>query len=93
MYIFQAEGFTGYLVAMNFPAKDTTVANSYADFHQAMPQLIPSDAEIVMTTGNFPEKRWSEYKIGMKASMEQFILHAGEGVIFALPWKHQVFPL
>ena len=78
---------------MNFPADGTTITNSYADFHQAMPQSIPTEAEIVMTTENFPENRWTEYKVGMKVSMKQFVLQPGEGVIFVLPWKHKVFSI
>ena len=92
-FLIQAEGFKGYLVAINFPADGAGITNSYADFHQAMPELIPTEAEIVMTTENFPEKRWTEYNIGMVVSMEQFVLQPGEGVIFALPWKHKTFSL
>jgi hypothetical protein len=92
-FLQRADGFTGYLVVMSFPQEGSTVQNSLADFHKASPQVIPVEAEIILSTENFPSDRWSEYHPGTKVSMERFLLEPGEGTVSVLPWKHKVVVL
>ena len=81
-FVRQAEGFPGYLVAINFgPSADVL------DFHAARTDLIPREAVVAGHTHNFGHE---EFKIGLKVPVDNIHLKKGQGVIFSWEWQAHV---
>ena len=81
----QAEGFDGYLVAVNLGPNPSTVNfNTDALADGRLP--LPSTGEVVATTGNFAGAGRSEaFKLGTTVEMSRVYLKPGEGII--LSWS------
>lgn len=76
----QADGFDGYLVAVNLGPKPSTV-----DFKAEAGSLpLPATGEVVATTGNFEGPGRSDaFKLGTTVEMNSVYLEAGEGIILS----------
>jgi len=84
-YVRQAEGFDGYLVAINLGPRASTVDfNADAPAGGRLP--LPSSGEVVETTGNFDGAGRSDaFKHGTTVKMSSVYLEAGEGIILSWP--------
>ena len=81
-YVRQAEGFKGYLVAINFGDNAATV-----DFHASNQKDIPTDGVVAAHTSNFDSaSRADDYAIGNVASLTGVYLKPKEGVVFWWEW-------
>ena len=76
-FVRKAEGFPGFLVAINFGAK-----SQFANFHTLKPKLVPEEGEIV---GNTNKESLAEFPVGTKVTLDKIILKPGEGVVFKFP--------
>jgi len=82
-YVRQAEGFKGYLVAINFGSSAATV-----NFHAANPEFVRESGIVAAHTANFDElSRASDYDIGKKADLRGVYLEPKEGVVFCWEWE------
>lgn len=84
-FVRQAEGFDGFLVAINFSPIGIALSDPVADFHAARPDIVPLEGTIAATTGNIPHDRSSAYAIGTQARLDRFYIMPGEGVIIRWP--------
>lgn len=76
-YVRQAEGFPGFLVAINFGSNPTTV-----NFHAASPKLVPTSGKMVTSTENFETpSRMADYKPGSEVTLEAIYLEPNEGIV------------
>ena len=75
----QAQGFEGYLVAVNFDSAPGT-----ADFYAAHPDLVPREGVVVAST--LSGGRQDEFLVGQKVQLDAIYLQAGEGVVFKWSW-------
>ena len=84
-YVRQAEGFDGYLVAMNIgPVPSTVSFNAEAPDGGTLP--LPSSGKVVATTGSFAGAGRSDaFKLGTTVEMSGVYLEPGEGII--LSWS------
>ena len=81
-YVRQAEGFKGYLVALNFGGNAVTV-----DFHAANPEFVPIDGVVAAHTANFDlPSRSEDYSVGNVADLTGVYLKPKEGVVFWWEW-------
>lgn len=82
-YVRQAEGFEGYLVAVNLGPKPSTV--SFEDpVGGTLP--LPGSGKVVATTGNFAGAGRSDaFKLGTTVEMSSVYLKPGEGIV--LSWS------
>lgn len=76
-FVRQAKGFPGFLVAINFGIKSSTV-----DFRGAK---VPSEGVVAATTANFDPSFAQDFKVGTEVPLGNLVLRPGEGVIFK--WK------
>lgn len=77
-FVRSANGFDGYLVAINF-GKYATVA----DFRDAHKNIIPEKGTIVANTANFDTpSRARDFKKGQEVPLHSILLKPGEGVVF-----------
>lgn len=81
----QAEGFDGYLVAINLGASPSTVNfNEVAPVGGKLP--LPDSGEVVAATGKFEGPgRGDAFKLGTSVGMSSVYLKPGEGII--LKWS------
>jgi len=84
-FVRQAQGFDGFLVAINFSPMGSDMSDPVADFHAARPDIVPKEGTIAATTGNIPHDRIADYAIGTKAPLDRFVVRPGEGVIIRWP--------
>ena len=84
-YARQAEGFDGYLVAVNLgPSPSTVNFNGDAAVGGTLP--LPSSGKVVATTGNFAGAGRSDaFKHGTTVEMTSVYLKPGEGIILSWP--------
>lgn len=84
-YVRQAEGFDGYLVAINLGPKPSTVNfNAEAPVGGKLP--VPADGKVVATTGNFAGAGRSEaFKLDTIVKMSSVYVEPGEGIILSWP--------
>jgi len=82
-YVRQAEGFDGYLVAINLGPKPSTVSfNKEAPVGGTLP--LPSSGKVVATTGNFAGAGRSDaFKLDTTVEMSGVYLEPGEGIILS----------
>lgn len=76
----QAPGYPGFLTAINFGPKDSSV-----NFMASSPlaDLVPELATVVMSTGNFEDAaRAKDYAPGVIAKLSNVHLKPTEGVVF-----------
>jgi len=84
-YVRQAEGFDGYLVAMNFGPKPSTVSFDEESADGGRLPL-PASGRVVATTGNFEGAGRSDaFKLDTTVEMSSVYLEPGEGVILSWP--------
>ena len=76
MYSFvrSADGFDGYLVAINFGKAETTT-----DFHSAHKKIIPQKGVVVANSANFDN---ADFKKGTEVTLDNILLKPGEAVVF-----------
>ena len=82
-YVRQAEGFPGFLVAINFGPRNSTV-----DFvgEAPKPDLVPARATVAATTQNFDSfHRAQEFEVGREVALDKVYIKAKEGAVFK--WK------
>jgi len=84
-YIRQAEGFDGYLVAVNLgPSPSTVSFNADATVGGRLP--LPGSGKVVATTGNFAGAGRSEaFKQGTTVEMSSVYVEPGEGIVLSWP--------
>lgn len=84
-YVRQAEGFDGYLVAINLGPNPSTVNfNAEAPVGGTLP--MPGSGKVVATTGNFAGAGRSDaFKHGTTVEMSSVYLEPGEGIILSWP--------
>jgi len=83
-YVRQAEGFDGYLVAINVGLRPSTVSFKEAQVGGTLP--LPSSGRVVATTGNFMGAGRSDaFELGTTVDMSGVYLEPGEGII--LSWS------
>lgn len=75
-YVRQAQGFDGYLVAVNLDATGST-----ANFHEQHPDIVPAKGKVVAHTGAAGLEK------GRSLSMDKLYLPAGEGFVFKWTWE------
>jgi glycosidase len=81
-YVRQAEGFEGYLVAINYGSTPSTV-----NFHSASPKFVPPHGDVVAHTANFDmAARAADYNDGVNADLSAVFLKPTEGVVFRWTW-------
>ena len=73
-FVRSADGFEGYLVAINF-GKNVAVT----DFHAAHKTTIPAKGIIVAHTANFGH---ADFKKDLEVALDNILLNPGEGVVF-----------
>ena len=74
-YTRQAEGFDGYLVALNFGSPSTV------DF-TGEDMLVPAEGVVATSTQNFREAtRHADFEVGTKMGLTNVHLREGEGII------------
>jgi len=84
-YVRQAEGFDGYLVAINLGSSPSTV-NFDADAPVGGRLPLPSSGKVVATTGNFAGAGRSDaFKLDTTVEMSSVYLEPGEGIILSWP--------
>lgn len=84
-YVRQAEGFDGYLVAVNLgPGPSTVNFNADTPVGGRLPS--PSSGKVNVTTGNFAGAGRSDaFKQGTTVEMSKVYLEPGEGIILTWP--------
>ena len=81
-FVRQAEGFKGYLVAINFGDNAATV-----NFHGTKPEFVPLDGVVAVHTSNFDAvSRSEDYAVGNVADLTGVYLKPKEGVVFWWEW-------
>jgi len=79
-YVRQAEGFDGYLVAINLGPNPSTV-----NFNSGGLPL-PGSGKVVATTGNFAGAGRSDaFKLDTTVEMNSVYLEPGEGIVLSWP--------
>ncbi len=87
-YIRQAQGFPGFLVAINFGPRNSTI-NFVGKAPK--PDLVPVKATVAATTHNFDNvHRAKEFEVGRKIALDNVYLKAKEGIVFK--WKVEDIP-
>jgi len=84
-YVRQAEGFDGYLVAVNLGSSPSTV-NFNADAPVGGQLPLPSSGKVVVTTGKFAGAGRSDaFKKDTTVEMSIVYLEPGEGIVLTWP--------
>ena len=77
-FVRSADGFPGFLVAINFGTGSAVV-----DFHGAHKNMIPDKGTIVANTANFGHHaRSSDFEKNQVVTLSNIFLKPGEGVVF-----------
>ena len=77
-FVRSADGFDGYLVALNFG-----IEPAVADFHDAHKNIIPEKGTTVANTGNFDSHtRAEDFRKDQVVTLNNILLKPGEGVVF-----------
>lgn len=79
-FVRAADGFEGFLVAMNF-GKEQTVVN----FRKDHSDIIPATGSVVEHTANFNPIAAEDFQIGREMELDRILLQPGEGVVFKWP--------
>ncbi len=79
-FVRQAEGFDGFLIAINFGDNREVV-----DFVTGNENIVAKEGKIVATTANFDVSRVREFEVDLMVKLDGLHLEPGEGVVFKWP--------